>query len=955
MFSILLTSRRVAHLRATALSVFGLILVSVVSPDSAGATSPRIAGADSYTVDRPSGLPVWFEPNLGQSDEHVLFSGRFAGYRADFASDAVTLGVGPTASASDALDGVVESVRMTFVGGRAAARPSAEQSLPGRVNYLLGSDPEGWIAGVPTYGAVRYSDVYRGIDALFYGNERSLEYDFEVAPGADPSDVRLQFEGCVAPEVDDNGDLVLRLKDGSLLHRARVYQRIGTERRTVAARFLVRADGVTSFIVGEYDRAHPLVIDPVVVYTRFVAGSDVDRPSVLKITESGDLLIFGSTESLDFPTTPGGMDALFNGGSDGFVAKMTADGSSLVFSTFFGGSGGDQAEGADVDASGALYVTGITDSADFPTTVGSFDPTYSASSGAETFVLKLAEDGASLLYSTYLGGSNHETATDLAVSATGEACVIGLTFSGDFPTVAGSYDTAYSAVYDSYVTKMTADGSALVFSTYLGGTRDDFADEVAVDDSGAVLICGSTSSTEFPVTAGAFSVVLSGGTDLFVTKLAPNGASVLYSTFVGGTHGENATGLAVGETGTVYVAGTTTSANYPVTAGAFDESFNGGMDAFITKLDTNGQQLGYSTYLGGAGYDVAHDIAIDAFGAAYVTGSSPEGFPTTPGAYDDSHNGNSDIFLTKVDSNGAIRYSTLLGGSYIDSGSLVAVGPDRSVYIVGETQSTDFATEGFGTRGQLEDVFLTKLRIPSGDTAGVYLPGTGTWFLRDSNSPGAADRAFSYGPNGLAWTPLAGDWDGDGDDTPGLYDAASGFFFLSNESAPGPADLVFGFGPGSLGWRPIVGDWDGDGDDTVGLYDPEGSTFFLRDENAPGGADMVFGFGPGGLGWLPVVGDWDGDGNDTVGLYDAASGYFYLRQEHAPGSADLVYGFGPSGLGWTPLAGDWDGDGRDSVGLYDPATGYFFLRIAHEGGPADAVFGYGAPGADPIVGDWDGQ
>ncbi|MCC6745679.1 MAG: VCBS repeat-containing protein [Acidobacteria bacterium] len=239
-------------------------------------------------------------------------------------------------------------------------------------------------------------------------------------------------------------------------------------------------------------------------------------------------------------------------------------------------------------------------------------------------------------------------------------------------------------------------------------------------------------------------------------------------------------------------------------------------------------------------------------------------------------------------------------------------------------------------------------------TIGVYRGSTGTCFLRNINAPGPANAAFGFGPAGLGWVPLAGNWDGLGGDSVGLYNASNGFFFLRNTNAGGAADHVFGYGPGGIGWVPISGDWDGDGDDTVGLYDPASGFFFLRNSNSAGAADLVYGFGPGGIGWKPVVGDWNGDGIETVGLYDPTNGFYFLRNTHEPGAADHVFGFGPGGTGWTPLAGDWDGDGVDSIGLYNGASGGFFLRNTNGSGVADIVFSYGPAHLLPLVGDWDG-
>jgi hypothetical protein len=243
----------------------------------------------------------------------------------------------------------------------------------------------------------------------------------------------------------------------------------------------------------------------------------------------------------------------------------------------------------------------------------------------------------------------------------------------------------------------------------------------------------------------------------------------------------------------------------------------------------------------------------------------------------------------------------------------------------------------------------------SAETIGVYVPASGTWFLRNSNTPGVANTTFVYGPAGVSWRALEGDWDGDGRATAGLYDPASGTFFLKSSNTPGPADVTFPFGVGGAAVHPLVGDWNGDGIDTVGLYDSATGTFFLRNTNEPGNADVTFTFGVGNGGYTPLAGDWDGDGADSVGLHSAASGVFFLRNTSSPGNADLSYTFGPAGASWRPIVGDWNADGRSTVGLYDPAGGIFFLRNAHAGGPADVVFGYASPGLVPVTGNWNGR
>jgi hypothetical protein len=268
---------------------------------------------------------------------------------------------------------------------------------------------------------------------------------------------------------------------------------------------------------------------------------------------------------------------------------------------------------------------------------------------------------------------------------------------------------------------------------------------------------------------------------------------------------------------------------------------------------------------------------------------------------------------------------------------------------------TATTTDALGNTGEFSACIQVNDTAPNGrDTVAIYLPSSGAWFERNSNSSGGADIIFGYGPSNLGWMPLRGDWNGDGVDTPGLYDPSSGFFFLRNSNSPGGADLVFSFGPGGQGFVPLTGDWNGDGVDTIGFYVPSNGFFFLKNTNAPGSADLVFGFGPGGS-FVPLVGDYNNDDVDTIGIYDPSTGFFFLRNSNAAGGADLVFSFGPGAQGFVPLLGDYDGDGDDTVGIYNPANGFFFLRNTNAPGGADLVFGYGAGGATPLIGDWNGQ
>jgi hypothetical protein len=425
-------------------------------------------------------------------------------------------------------------------------------------------------------------------------------------------------------------------------------------------------------------------------YLGGITGVSSDSIAAVAVDAAGAGYVVGLTSSIDFPTTIGAYDTSANGSLDAFATKLNAAGSALVYSTFLGGAGDDTATAVALDASGAVYVTGSTSSSDFPTTAGAFDTTFN---GLDGFVTKLDASGSNPAYSTFVGGASGESISGIAVDASGAVYVTGYTISTDYPVTAGAFDTTFNGAtsnYDAFATKLNAAGSALVYSTFLGGAGDDTANAVALDASGAVYVTGSTSSSDFPTTAGAFDTSYNGG-DAFLVKINPTGTGLVYSTFLG-AGGANA--VAVDASGAAYATGSTLSASFPTTAGAFDTTFNGGLntaDTFVTKVNAAGSGLLYSTFLGvGSG----NRIVVDAVGAAYVTGTARSAsYPATDDAYDASLDGSEDAFVTKLNVAGsALLHSTFLGGSANDSGTGLAVSPVGAVYVSGTTRSMNFPT-----------------------------------------------------------------------------------------------------------------------------------------------------------------------------------------------------------------------------------------------------------------------
>ncbi len=500
---------------------------------------------------------------------------------------------------------------MSLVGARSSPEIVGIDELPGRSHYFVGSDPSAWRRDIPSYARVRYREVYPGIDVEYYGNQGQLEYDFVVKPGADPGLIRLRFAGAVETRSDEAGNLVLLTAAGELIQkRPVVFQDVDGRRQEVDGRYVQHADEEVGFEIRPYAAEALLVVDPVLIYSTYLGGSSIDEASAVAVDGAGSAYVTGRTASTDFPTQNAaqGDQATW----DVFVTKLSPGGDSLAYSTYLGGNDADIGNGIAVDGAGSAYVGGPTFSTDFPTA----SPYQTDQGGRDVFVAKLSPDGGSLLYSTYLGGSADESSGGIAVDGGGSAYVTGYTSSTDFPTE-NPYQTDQASL-DAFVTRLSADGSSLEYSTYLGGGDVDGGADIAVDGSGSAYVVGYTFSTDFP-TEGPYQTD-QGGCDAFVTKLHPNGGSLVYSTYLGGGGYESVRGAAVDGAGSAFVTGFTDSTDFP-TQDPY-QTDQPGQDAFVTKLSPAGNSLEYSTYLGGSGEESAPRIALDVVGSAFVAGST---------------------------------------------------------------------------------------------------------------------------------------------------------------------------------------------------------------------------------------------------------------------------------------------------------------------------------------------
>ena len=688
-------------------------------------------------------LPLNFEANRGQTDGQVKFLTRGHGYAMYLtatetvlklrsqSSDGERAGVNPQSKNPNPQS---EVLRMKLQGANPRPEVAGLEELPGKTNYFIGGDPRKWRTDVPTYAKVKYEAVYPGVDMVYYGAQgRELEYDFIVAPGADPKAIRLSFEGANKLELNEQGDLVLSLAGKPVyLRKPVVYQEKDGVKQSISAGFALAGEREVSFDIATHDAAYdasrPLVIDPVLAYSTYLGGSGQDAGLEIAVNAHGDAFVTGLTTSLDFPTTPGAFDTAHNGGYDAFVVRLNAAGSALIYSTYLGGSdeenyhGGVSFGGIAIDDNDQAYVTGLTKSKDFPATPGSLSVQLNGYSDA--FVCKLNAAGNALLYSTYLGGKGFDGGQGIAVDQFGQAYVTGQDESGDLPV--NGFQTIHSAgcssgYKDGFVAKLNIAGSALLYSSYFGGNACNLGWGVAVDSTQNVYVMGETVSTNFPVTANALDPSFNGVSDIFITKLnttVTGPASLSYSSFLGGSGEERvgySGGIAVDPAGRfIYVTGLTPSADFPINNAA-QPTLNGPYDAFITKIDTiqpPANQLVYSTYLGGGGGEFGAGIAVDINGNAYVAGSSGGAFPSTPGMPTCSDPG---AFVAKLNAAGAIKYAACLSGAGQDSGLDVAVDPAGSAYVTGFSESANFPLvnplqpvfAGGGTPPS--DGFITKL------------------------------------------------------------------------------------------------------------------------------------------------------------------------------------------------------------------------------------------------------
>lgn len=725
-----------------------LSVLSILPAAAAGTQTTQDAATDMKAVAGYGKLPVSFEVNQGQAAQTVKFLAQGRGYGIYLDGQEAVLALHsqkpddyvklePQDKTHPPAAYETSIVRMQLRGANPDAQATGVDLLPGTANYFIGKDPANWHSGIPTYAKVRFSEVYPGIDLLYYGNQSQLEYDFVVAPGADPRSIHLHFEGSKTLWINASGDLCVATDNGdTVFHKPNVYQGEPQHAHKIVGRFALQHDGNVTFALGRYDRSQPLVIDPTLDYSTYIGGSGYDTINGIGFDADGNAYITGSTTSPDFPGTSGGYQSKNKApsrGSTAFIAKLNIYGSELLYSTYLGGSGGDSASAIAISSSGNAYIAGTTSSTDFPVTPGAFQSVNNDTAGSNVFVTEIDSTGKNLIYSTYLGGSGltdmfgdniGDGDSAIAIDQDGDAYITGTASSPDFPVTPGAFQTIDNAqqnlVGTVFISKFNPTGSALLYSTYLGGSGSygnggDSGSGIAVDNDGNAYVAGSAYSADFPITPDVYQnfnyndVFLGGGPmgpAIFVTKLDPSGSALVYSTYVTGIPDFPGMGpysqisdfgnaIAIDKDGDAYVAGATQSFDFPTTPGAFIDGANySAGDGYIFKLSPDATKLLYSTRL----INPVNALAVDSTGNAYVAGSASANPLLLPivmqslNYYQKTQKDSPTAYLSKVNAQGTtLLFSTYLGGSgSYDYGNAIAIDTAGNAYLGGATAATNF-------------------------------------------------------------------------------------------------------------------------------------------------------------------------------------------------------------------------------------------------------------------------